>query len=79
MFYVKLINGLLSSVVMAGAMSGLLTYINGRPELFFINWGNAFIIAWPAAFILGLTVQPLIAKLAVRISGSGRSSSLNAS
>ena len=76
MTYVKLISGLLSSVIMAGAMSGLLTYLNRGPELFFTNWGDAFIIAWPTAFILGLTVQPLIARLAVRIGGSGQSTPL---
>ncbi|WP_227876435.1 DUF2798 domain-containing protein [Photobacterium frigidiphilum] len=56
-----------------------MAYLSNRgPELIFTNWGNAFILAWSSAFILGLTVQPLITKLTARISGSGRSSSLSA-
>lgn len=59
--------------VMALFMSGLLSFLQlGFTSVWLHAWGHAFLIAWPAAFILIQLVGPVSFKIAARITGIGK-------
>ncbi|MDA0117456.1 MULTISPECIES: DUF2798 domain-containing protein [Vibrio] len=66
------ISALLSSLTMAVIMSGLISgYKLGFSSEWPAIWLDSFILAWPAALVLNLTVLPLIRKLSSWLAGGG--------
>ncbi|CAM3167193.1 DUF2798 domain-containing protein [Vibrio neptunius] len=66
------ISALLSSLTMAAIMSGLISgYKLGFGSEWPAVWLDSFILAWPAALVLNLTVLPLIRKLSSWLAGVG--------
>ncbi|WP_281629602.1 DUF2798 domain-containing protein [Vibrio sp. St2] len=66
------ISALLSSLTMAVIMSGLISgYKLGFSSEWPAIWLDSFILAWPAALVLNLTVLPLIRKLSYWLAGVG--------
>ncbi|MBN3492922.1 DUF2798 domain-containing protein [Vibrio neptunius] len=66
------ISALLSSLTMAVIMSGLISgYKLGFSNEWPAIWLDSFILAWPAALVLNLTVLPLIRKLSSWLAGGG--------
>ncbi|WP_414831019.1 DUF2798 domain-containing protein [Alteromonas sp. H39] len=50
-------------------MTGWVTYLNlGVTEIFFQNWTKAFILAWPAAFLIALFCSGLVGRMATTLS-----------
>lgn len=59
-----LITSLLSSMVMAAMMSGVLSaYRQGFTADWPVIWLHSFLIAWPCAFVLNIMVLPQLRKL----------------
>ncbi len=64
-------SALLSSLTMAIIMSGLLSgYKLGFNHLWPAIWFDSFIIAWPVALTLNLTVLPQVRKLSSWLAGT---------
>ncbi|BDY06544.1 DUF2798 domain-containing protein [Ferrimonas sp. YFM] len=60
-----LITALLGSFTMGLIMSAALTTIHtGFDANWTLRWGESFLMAWPLAFLLSLTVMPRVAELA---------------
>ncbi|EEX94783.1 DUF2798 domain-containing protein [Vibrio orientalis] len=65
------ISALLSSFTMAVIMSGLISgYKLGFSSTWPAIWLDSFLLAWPAAIVLNLTVLPQIRKLSSWLSGA---------
>ena len=64
----NLVFGIMMSAFMAVVLSGVMTWFNSPEGLFTLQrWARSFILAWPIAFSLLLTVGPLIRKLAMKV------------
>lgn len=66
-----LVNSILMSALMVFIMTALITFINTGFDSDYLNrWAHAFILAWPAAFliilIMGKRVQKLSASLCTK-------------
>ncbi|MEC4720107.1 DUF2798 domain-containing protein [Noviherbaspirillum sp. CPCC 100848] len=62
------------SLVMSVFMTCWVTYINlgMRPD-FALQWGRAFLMAWPAAFLIAFLFGPLLQRVTQRLlPGDGR-------
>jgi len=60
-----LVNSILMSALMVFIMTAIITFINtGYDADFLSRWGNAFILAWPAAFIIILIMGKRMQKFA---------------
>ncbi len=56
------------SFLMSFLLSAWVTYINlGLSDTFFGSWIKAFANAWPAAFVVALTVAPPIRSLVLKL------------
>lgn len=67
----RFVFGLLMSLVMSVLMTGWVTWINLgiRPD-FALQWGRAFLMAWPAAFLIAFSFGPTLQRLAQRLLAS---------
>lgn len=64
----NLVFGVLMSGFMAIVLSGVMTWFNSAEGQFtLLRWVRSFILAWPIAFSLLLTVGPLIRRLAMKL------------
>jgi hypothetical protein len=64
----NLVFGLMMSAFMACVLSGVMTWFNSPEGSFTLfRWARSFLLAWPIAFSLLLTVAPRIRRLAMRI------------
>lgn len=62
----NLVFGLMMSAFMAMVLSGVMTWFNSPAGQFgVLRWGRSFMLAWPIAFSLLLTVGPRIRRLAM--------------
>ena len=64
----RLVFGLLMSLVMSALMTGWVTWINlGMSPDFAANWGRAFLMAWPAAFLIAFAFGPVVQRMTQRL------------
>lgn len=69
-FRFRLVFGLLMSLAMSVLMTGWVTWINlGLGPDFAWNWGRAFLMAWPAAFLIAFAFGPVLQGLTQRLLG----------
>jgi len=66
-----LVNAINMSILMVFIMTAIITFINtGYDSDFYSRWVNAFLLAWPAAFliilIMGKRVQKFSASLCTK-------------
>ena len=58
----------LMSLMLSSMMTGWVTWINlGFSGQFFFHWGNAFIVAWPAAAIIAFTISAKLQKISIKL------------
>lgn len=66
----RLVFAALMSFLMSIAMTGWVTWLNlGLRPGFGDKWAHAFIVAWPAAFMLVTLCAPLVQSLTQRLVG----------
>jgi hypothetical protein len=64
----RLVFGLLMSLVMSLLMTGWVTWINlGMGPDFAANWAHAFVMAWPAAFLIAFSFGPALQRVTQRL------------
>lgn len=70
-FRFRLVFGLLMSLIMSVLMTGWVTWINlgMRPD-FAMQWGRAFTMAWPAAFLIAFSFGPALQRVTQRLLAS---------
>jgi hypothetical protein len=60
----KILFTVIMSFILSLLMTFWITYLNlGLSDKFFSQWGNAFLLAWPAAGIISFLFSPLAQKL----------------
>ncbi|WP_430461861.1 DUF2798 domain-containing protein [Thalassolituus sp. LLYu03] len=58
---------LMMSFVLSVLMTCWVTFINlGFTDEFFMRWGKAFVLAWPAAFVIAFLFGPRIHQWSMR-------------
>lgn len=66
----RLIQSGLTSILMVTFVTAWVTFLNlGFTELYFRQWGKAFLLAWPVAYLIAFLVGPRVAKITQRING----------
>lgn len=66
----RLIHSCLMSMILCLLMTAWVTVINlGIQPGYWQAWGKAFLLAWPAAWVIAFTVGPWTMKAAVRLHG----------
>ncbi|WP_036229606.1 DUF2798 domain-containing protein [Marinobacterium jannaschii] len=64
----RLIQSALMSLVLCVLMTCWITFLNlGMSADFLARWGKAFLLAWPAAFVIAFSMGPGVMKLTQRI------------
>jgi len=64
----KILFTLIMSFILSSLMTCWITYINlGLSEQFLAQWGNAFLLAWPAAGIISFLCVPVANKITHRV------------
>ena len=64
----RIVFALLMSMLMSGLMTGWVTWLNlGLTVDFLGRWGQAFVSAWPAAFVIVLAVAPTVQRVSQRL------------
>ena len=67
-----LVNSILMSALMVFIMTALITFINtGLNDGFINRWAHAFILAWPAAFLIILLMGKRVQKLSASLCTKG--------
>ncbi len=64
----RLVFAFLMSWLMSFLMTGWVTWINvGLGGNFLARWGHAFLLAWPAAYVVVLVAAPSVQRLTQRL------------
>ncbi|NVD08722.1 DUF2798 domain-containing protein [Vibrio sp. JPW-9-11-11] len=61
----KLFQAVLGSLFMALMMSGVISLSKSGLNVEWLEaWANAFVVAWPVAFVLNVTIMPQVRRFA---------------
>jgi len=64
----QFVGPIVMAFIMAMIMTGFVTWMNlGFNDAFFVNWGRAFVFAWPVASIAAFLALPIAPKITLRI------------
>jgi hypothetical protein len=64
----KFVGPIVMACIMATIMTGFVTWMNlGFTDDFFINWGRAFVFAWPVASVAAFLALPIAPKITMWI------------
>lgn len=67
LFKYRVIFSAMMSCLMAGLMTGWVSWLNLGAAFTLSRWGGAFVTAWPAAFIIVLLAAPTVQRLAANV------------
>ncbi|MBP6115991.1 MAG: DUF2798 domain-containing protein [Neisseriaceae bacterium] len=67
LFKYRVIFSAMMSCLMAGLMTGWVSWLNLGADFTLGRWGGAFMTAWPAAFAIVLLAAPTVQRLAAGV------------